>query len=423
MIDLNYAKTMSMRENMQQLDSPSNLGRSGTLVIPSTNLGKSATYNNFAPVVPVTRNEELVVSRNLQGRNSSGLANGARNSSLLNKSGYSNKSLTSAVYNATSDNAVENRSDLYMNELFKKDIIVTKRLYLNEKPSYLLAKTKLGDNVFIKLDNEMYVNSFPQISDVEEYLDQSRKDLVYLKPTTNAIEVGQETMLNSKECENFDICGAALTCNNGICFANKKENTAVHFNEIMDITNVGVPVGAIGYNALEYPIITMSSALNNPDIVNQVNKYSTKLRENAFKKLEDARKVYGENLKKMQEQYKTLGDFEAKLKNNLSGDITKLTKISGNYDANQAVNVATNQKDIVYSSLMTKNEIMNQSIAALSNYYAQAPILNGMNAETKSRFPALIDELSSSLGYAESKSSLTKSLTDLKSSMSSLTTK
>jgi hypothetical protein len=141
--------------------------------------------------------------------------------------------------------------DTLSEKLGSKGYIVENRIYDNSSLCYLLAKTRLGDLVLIRVDSFQF--SLPgMINDIQ------------LDNRSSAIVVPHETKMGTLQCIEHGVCGAAYVCKDNICVTQRKgldpmgnfsEETFSFKNGINEF--VGNPI-------VPFPVISLSEILNNP---------------------------------------------------------------------------------------------------------------------------------------------------------------
>lgn len=379
------------------------------LTIPSNNLGKGILTDEISyvddiesteKIIPLTNNQELVI-------NNEKYLSGSRHS-LKNGSNTRTYNNGNATFRVEGESTVENRSDEYMELLLKeKGIMIDSRLYMSEdglhmKPYYLSATTNYGDKFFIKLDSKEYQDTFPSITDIE-LNSNPNNSLIYLQKSDNAINLPQQTVINKEECELTGVCGSAFTCADGLCFTNKTlVSTAIPFEEHYNVNgDLKLPVGTIGYSALSYPIVTMSSALTNGDLVSDINKYSNSLRRASMPKLLEQGKKYNDELDKLASQKEST----KALMNGIGGKGGLLDEINVLNEKLKDPKILANEEQvkIILNKLKEKKAIVDRSITELSNIYAQRPLIENIETNSSSKLATTISDTIKTLGGTDLK--------------------
>ena len=211
--------------------------------------------------------------------------------------------------------------DEIIEKLLQNGYVIDYRMYEGPSIAHLLARTRAGDNVIVKIDSSHYRSSFPKIPTNDIQLE--RKSAVVLVP--------QETKMSVLDCLNYDICGAAFICNNSICITEKKkhggETSFVEENFVFR-SQPSISGGKIGRNIMAYPIVLLSKILENPlKIEDQISEQSKTIADMAFGKLENYQKELEEVVLILQKRSKSLESVNNMVKSRLDKEILDLEKM------------------------------------------------------------------------------------------------
>lgn len=215
----------------------------------------------------------------------------------------------------------EPRNDEMMEKLLRNGYLIEYRLYEGSSITHLVAKTRAGDNVILKIDNSQYRNGFPKMPSNDIQLE--RKSAVVLVP--------QETKLGILECLNYDICGAAFICNNSICITEKKgERSEQSFTEENFVfrTQPSISGGKIGRNLVAYPILMLSKVLENPlQAEDQIAEQSKMISDLAFDRLDTYQKDLQNAISLLEKRSKNLETLNSMVRTDLDKEIEKLNEM------------------------------------------------------------------------------------------------
>jgi hypothetical protein len=219
-----------------------------------------------------------------------------------------------------SNNSLEIRNDPIMEHLLRKGYVIENRIYDKYSPSYFMARTRLGDRVFILIDDIEYRKTFSQ--DPNDLQIEGRSSLTV---------VPQETKMGVLQCLEYGICGAAFICNDNICI--NQRNTSDRINNFSEQTyilmNKNKSFDTMKFNntLVGYPIILLSEIMNNPvRSEHNISKASSTIAKTSFTQLQNHKKNYDEMLKKLMEQSSDLDKVIEETKTKLNDDIEKLSK-------------------------------------------------------------------------------------------------
>lgn len=213
----------------------------------------------------------------------------------------------------------DNTNDSTMEQLLQKGYVIENRVYEGSSLSYFIAKTRLGDHVFIRIDNSQYSSTFP-ISNTD----------IQMENRSSVVVVPQETKMGILQCLEYDICGAAFICNNSVCVSQRKSlDPTGNFSEQNFIFKNGNPsfVGAKFNNSIvAYPVVPLSEILKDPiKSEERIAGASNAIAKVAFIRLRSYNQDLNDAIKKLIEQSSGLDKTIDESEKRMSDDIKKLS--------------------------------------------------------------------------------------------------
>lgn len=188
-----------------------------------------------------------------------------------------------------------------------------------EKARYFKAFNKLGQTVFVDLDNDGIVHVNP-------------KDLT-VTPSNKSNMIPYSSKLGTMKCLDLDICGVAFECYNGICTLHRDQRSTTPIENTFVIIEGHISNNmTVNSDPIAFPIIRLSEIKNNPRLVlKTVNRATKKLRNLAHDNCHDELKKTFKIITELNKQYTKFNELQEKLFKNISSSIEilehKITEI------------------------------------------------------------------------------------------------
>jgi len=292
----------------------------------------------------------------------------------------------------------EVRFDEIMEKLLQGGYVIEYRMYDNKDLTHLLATTKRGDKVLIQVDSPPYQSTFPQIfssSDIQ----------MQLRPSMTLVP--QETKVGAMQCLNYDVCGVAFICKGDICITEKsmrEKSKQISYTEknYTFQTTCDIGAGIIGRALVAYPIIKLSSILEDPEKAeNNIASVSEEIHKLSVKKLHKQHKQLEEALDKLTQKIRTIRGFLEKADFSLDADIEKLTKMYNNLKGVSPDELCDEDRDAYYMvmrNLASKKNLRTKLINSMSAVYAATGQIQGISKDLCRLVDPLIQEHARSSG-------------------------
>jgi len=271
------------------------------------------------------------------------------------------------------------RTDEVMEKLLNHGYVIEHRLYEGQFISQLVAKTRAGDMVLIKVDSAQYRASFPKIPASDILLE--RKSAVTLVP--------QETKWGILQCLNNNVCGAAFICSNSLCVTEKKVGKEVSFTEENFVfrSSPNLSGGKIGRHLVAYPIIPLTKILEAPlAMEDQIASQTKLICELGFDRLDEHQKKLKEAIDHFQTQANNLGLLNQEAKTRLCSDIDQCAKL---YEKIREVNPESLPEDLktdyymIIRILTEKKAAREKYLNGMANAYAITNMIKSLSDEFK----------------------------------------
>ena len=208
-------------------------------------------------------------------------------------------------------------------QLLSHGYTIEYRLYEGQVTTHLLAKSRAGDLLLIKLDMSKYKGQFPKLPESDILME--RKSAVILVP--------QQTKLGILECIKHDVCGAAFVCNNSICLTEvgkrgeKGKPTSFTEENFVFKSSPNLSGGKIGRQLVAYPIVPLSKILENPNqIEDQISENAKRISDTAFDKLDQAQAELNKAIARLTTYSQNIDQLNKDAKRDLDTEIEEWTR-------------------------------------------------------------------------------------------------
>lgn len=292
----------------------------------------------------------------------------------------------------------EIRTDEIMEQLLRKGYIVEHRVYEGTYPSYMIARTRLGDRVFVRIDDQQYRMSFPQQLTTTSDIQMEKRSSVVLVP--------QETKMGVLQCLDYNICAAAFVCDNSICITQRRgtENSSNFTEENFVFKSGGTSFtgGKIGSSIVAYPIILLSEILKDPvKTEERISMASNEIAKVSFARLRSYDEDLRDAVKRLTTQSENLAKFATEADKELSRDIKKL---SDAYDKIKDIAPDTlsdrDQADYyaIQRALVNKKELRTQILNSIASAYKTSGMTRSISEEFRNNIDPVLTAYKNSIG-------------------------
>lgn len=294
------------------------------------------------------------------------------------------------------------QTDEVIENLLRYGYVVENRVYDGAFPSYFIARTRLGDRVFIRIDDNNYRTSFPRrmVSGNSDIQMEKRSSLVL---------VPQETKMGVLQCLDHDICAAAFVCNNSICITQRQGpeqiGKAPQFTEENFILRNGGHSfigGKIGTSIVAYPIVMLSDVLKYPvKTEERVSSASNEIAKVAFARLRSYHEDLSDAIKRLHSQSENLMKFTDEAENNLSNDIHKLSEAYEKIKEISPGNLSDQDQVTYYAiqrGLINKKELQDRVINSIASAYKASGMVRSISEELRNNVDPVLNSYYQSIG-------------------------
>jgi hypothetical protein len=292
----------------------------------------------------------------------------------------------------------EVREDTVMERLLRNGYLVKSRIYSGQKIAYLLARTKVGDCVFIKIDDPKYRDTFPTV-------EMSGMDDIQTSPSAVTI-IPQDTKMGAMECLEYEICGAAFICNGAVCMAENPHRVPEikSYKEQTLIFNSGA-AASLGNSVMAYPIVNLSSLLADPKgMTDRIAVASNKLLNLAGQKVQTGQEALVDSVEALNRKAVEIARFSQLTQAGLNRDIAlEMEDYAkwGNVDPTQLSNENYERYDALLRSLAQKKELRAIAMARIGDAQALVKMINAVTQEIDSILNPIVDKVVQSVGNSE----------------------
>jgi len=214
--------------------------------------------------------------------------------------------------------------DEVMERLLRNGYVIDRRIYSGALPSYFIAKTRLGDSVFIRINDPQYRATFPTLPKL------SPND-IQMEKKSSVILVPQEVKLGILQCLNYDVCGAAFVCNDSICITERQASndpertTFTDENFVFRSGNNSFSGARVGRSLVAYPIVNLTDVLNQPRLTeDRIAAASREIIQTAFDRLQTYNQDFRDALIVLQTQGNNLTRLIQEAEEKMNRDIQRL---------------------------------------------------------------------------------------------------
>jgi hypothetical protein len=295
----------------------------------------------------------------------------------------------------------EIRTDEVMEKLLQYGYVVENRVYDGDYPSFLIARTRLGDRVFILIDDNSYRVTFPR------QLTSSYND-IQIEKRPSLVLVPQETKMGVLQCLDYDICAAAFVCNNSVCITRRrnyeqpgKSGEFTEENYVFRSGKIPFSGAKIGSSIVAYPIVSLSEILNNPMTTEEkIDKASNEIAKVAFVRLRSYHENLVDTIKRLKKQSKSLDEFTSEAETSLSRDIHKLSvayeKIK-DISPNTLPDEYQTDYYAIQRALANKKELRSRILNSVSSAYGTSGMVRSISEELNNNVNPVINAYKESI--------------------------
>lgn len=286
----------------------------------------------------------------------------------------------------------ELRFDDIMEKLLHHGYLVEARVYVGSMVKFLIACTRRGDKVILKLDNELYRMTFPKSEGESDFQIEQRDGGVVIVP--------QETKVGVLKCLNYDICGAAFVCDENFCVTEKHhEAEAVSFSDEMFVFRKApeFKYSRLGGKSVAYPVVKLKSVLADPcGLEEKIGAVSAQIHCQAFDRLQVKYENTRDMIKYLLQQLECMNNMVNLADTELDRDIAKLTKVYCDYGQIPMCELCDQDKCIyqtVMKELKHKKMLRNKVINCVSHTYCSLKTVGDISDTIKTSCDPLVQEL------------------------------
>lgn len=295
----------------------------------------------------------------------------------------------------TTQHPPENRMDEIMEKLLRHGYLIDRRVYVGTVPNYFMAKTRLGDPVFIRINDPQYRATFPVFPNINP-------NDVQMEKKTSVILVPQDVKMGILQCLNYDICGAAFICNDSICITERKTGTTpknttfVDENFVLRSGNIPFNGARVGRSLVAYPIVNLSEILSDPRASEErISLASQEIIKNAFDRLESYNQDFIDSIIILQNQSNNLTQLVREVEQNMDRDIQQLEKAYNKIKDISPDHLSDEDQATYYTiqrELRNLKELQIKFINAIANSMNTSGMIRMISSELRSYIDPILNQ-------------------------------